>query len=580
MTQYRINPFISFVESRLNPEFTQYAVFHRLTGELIEPNETVRSLMQTLKSGKVSFSDEELAGLGEFGIQVRELIRIQFLIPRGYDPLTLLCEHYVARPIQNPALLYRTAAEQSILVRTSMVHTVYSRKRNELPVVIEEVLPPLISDIFLMADGSKTLRQIFSILRRKDGQALLEDSEFRTAIDFLATQERQLIKLTSRLEDLEEPFAPVNIVPRNLYHADRWEPSSDDSRQELIDFHLEGIQDATWEFDQIEPTVNHGFRFPHDALGGLNYGSRFCASALASEYLPILAQSPELNVLEVGGGTGTFARSFIEQASGSFSDRLRINYHILDLSPALMESQRKFLGEFLPSHRHYHQNATEFDIDGVVFDLIIANEVIADFQVARVNRSGRDGSYPEWEGDGAAYLYEYDLAKESSPDSFFVNVGAISFIEHAWKHLTPGGTLIVSEYGSAEQYPVRSVHLNHDEFSIHFGQLAKCASKIGFQSSLLTLKEFLALDDDVDVLAGREEHILCLNHVFQKHGLTLPFAVISKTEFERQTKNLCEDISLTGYSFLPLRKGYHFGPNTKDFVVLIMTKPFSSDDIT
>jgi len=290
----------------------------------------------------------------------------------------------------------------------------------------------------------------------------------------------------------------------------------------------------------------------------------------------MLAQSPELNVLEVGGGTGTFARSFIEQASVSFSDRFSINYHILDLSPALMESQRKFLAEFLPSHRHYHQDATEFDISGVVFDLIIANEVIADFQVARVNRSGRNGSSPEWEGDGAAYVYKYDLAKESSPDSFFVNAGAFSFIEHAWKHLTPGGTLIVSEYGAEEQYPLRSVHLNHDEFSIHFGQLAKCATKIGFQCRLLTLKEFISLDDDVQVLAGREEHILCLNHVFQKHGVTLPYAVISKTEFERQTQNVCEEVSLTGYSFSPLKKGYHFGPNTNDFLVLIMTKPVSS----
>ena len=28
------------------------------------------------------------------------------------------------------------------------------------------------------------------------------------------------------------------------------------------------IEDASWEFDQIEPTVNHSFRFPHEALGG------------------------------------------------------------------------------------------------------------------------------------------------------------------------------------------------------------------------------------------------------------------------------------------------------------------------
>jgi hypothetical protein len=578
MTQYQLNPYISFVESRLDPEFIQYAAFHRLTGELLEPNEAVRSLMQTIKSGNVvSLSDADLVQLGEFGIQIRELILLQFLIPRDYDPLTLLGEHYVVRPIQNPALMYRAGAEERALVRTSMVHTVYSRKGNELPVVIEEVLSRLIGDIFSMADGTKTLRQIFSVLRGKDHSGFLEDVEFRTAIDVLASQERQLIKLTRRLEDLEDPFSPVNIVPRNLYHADRWESSPDDSRQAIIDFHLEGIQDASWEFDQIEPTVNHGFRFPHDALGGLNYGSRFCVSAFQSKYLPIMDRSRELSVLEVGGGMGTFARSFIEQASDSFSNGPKIKYHILDLSPALMESQRKLLGEFLPSHRHFHQNATEFDIAGVFFDLIIANEVIADFPVARVNRSESNGSNSKWEGEGADYVYKYDLAQESSPESFFVNAGAFDFIERAWKHLTPGGTLIVSEYGYEECYPARSVHLSHDEFSIHFGQLARCASKIGFQYRLLTLKEFMSLDDDMQVLAGREEHILCLNHVFQKYGLTLPYSVISKPQFEQQTRELCEQIELTGYSFSPLKKGYHFGPNTKDFHVLIMTKPITSD---
>jgi SAM-dependent methyltransferase len=585
MTQYRINPYISFVESRLFPEFIQYAVFHRLTGELLEPIDAIRSLMHAVKSGNlVSLTDADLDQWGALGSQIRELIRKEFLIPGNYDPLTLLREHYVARPIQNPALIYRSRAEEWMLVRTSMEHTVYSRKRNEQPLVIEEVLSPLAGEIFSMADGTKTLRQIFSTLRRTDGAAILEDDEFRTAIDFLTNQERQLIKLTSRLEDLEDPFTPVNIVPRNLYHADRWKQSSDGSGKNIIDFHLEGIQDAIWEFDQIEPTVNHCFRFPHDALAGLDYGSRFCLSALRREYVPILDQLRELNVLEVGGGTGVFARSFIEQArqlSDSLSNRLDITYHILDLSPALLESQRKTLAELLPADRHFQQNATEFDIPEVKFDLIIANEVIADFPVAQVNRSsvnGTDGTRdPEWEGDGAAYLYKYDLLDQGAPDSFVVNAGAFNFIERAWKHLTPGGTLILSEYGSEHRYPTRSVHLSHDEFSIHFGQLAACAAKLGFQSRLLTLKEFMLLDDNVLVLNGREEHILCLNHVFGNYGLTLPYAVISKSQFEREFQNVGEQISLTGYSFSPLRKGYHFGPNINDFLVLIMTKPLASN---
>ena len=170
-----------------------------------------------------------------------------------------------------------------------MEHTVYSRKRDELPEIIEEKLSPLIAGILLMADGTRTLQQIFSALRGANGASVLEDSEFRTAIDFLTSQERQLIKFTLRLEDLDNPFTYVNIVPRNLYHSERKDqPRPDSSTEAIIDFHLHGIEDASWEFDQIEPTVNHCFRFPHEALGGLDYGSRFCISTLRPEVVPLM----------------------------------------------------------------------------------------------------------------------------------------------------------------------------------------------------------------------------------------------------------------------------------------------------
>ena len=36
MPTYRINPYVSFIENRLFPGVVQRAVFHRLTGEIIE----------------------------------------------------------------------------------------------------------------------------------------------------------------------------------------------------------------------------------------------------------------------------------------------------------------------------------------------------------------------------------------------------------------------------------------------------------------------------------------------------------------------------------------------------------------
>ena len=548
MPNYRLNPYVSFVESRLVPGFVKHAVFHRLTNDIFEPSEGL--------------------DVSRDAPEVRQLIERGFLIPEGYDPLAPLLDFYVTRPMQNPAVAYRSHAGEWTVVRTSMQHTIYSRKYNELPPVIEEKLSPLTAGIFLKADDSQTLRQIFNGLRGEASDAdLLADSEFRAALDFLTTQERQLIKLTARPEALDHPYAYVNIVPRNMYHDDRKDqPRPNSTSKPITDFHLHDIEDATWEFDLIEPTINHIFRFPHEALGGLDYGSRFCLSTLRPEVVPLLNHSSKLEVLEVGGGTGTFARSFLKQAASL--NGTSVNYHILDLSPALMKGQRKILSDVLPENRHFHQNATEFDLPGHTFDLIISNEVIADFPVAPVQRNG-----DKWEGEGAYYLEKYDLADKNAPDSFVVNAGAFRFLERAWKHLNPGGTLIVSEYGAEHGYPVQCYHINHEEYSIHFGQLAACATKIGFECRLLPLKEFLGLDDEVPVLAGREEHLVCLNHVLKNHGDVLPFAVIPKSDFEKQYNRVVEETGLIGYSFSPLRQAYHYGPNIKDFLILVMTKP-------
>src|SRR5215216_6077770 len=414
MASYQINPYISFVESRLFPEFVQQAVFHRLSGEIVEPGEKVYSLLvaQSGSQSPLSVADFNSAD----GPQFRQLIEKGFLIPEGYDALAPFLDQYVTRPIQNPAVAYRSKTGEWILVRTSMEHTVYSRKRDELPAIIEEKLSPLTAGILSMADGTRTLQQIFNALRGgTNGANILQDSELRTAIDFLTSQERQLIKFTARLADLDHPFTYFNIVPRNLYHSERKDqPRPDSSSEAITDFHLHGIEDANWEFDQIEPTVNHCFRFPHEALGGLDYGSRFCLSTLTPEVVPLLNHSPRLEVLEVGGGTGSFARSFITQATNTSSlNGVNVNYHILDLSPALMENQRKILSELLPESRHFQQDATEFDLPDHTFDLIISNEVIADFPVAAVER--KTGNDQKWEGEGAYYLEKYDLSDKGAP---------------------------------------------------------------------------------------------------------------------------------------------------------------------
>src|ERR1043165_1800437 len=105
MVTYAINPYVSFVESRLFPQFVQYAVFHRLTGEIFEPSERVREVLLAIKSNsKVSTNGDD----DNSRSQLQHLIQNQFLVSEGFDPLAAFGRLLGAAPIQNPAVAYRS----------------------------------------------------------------------------------------------------------------------------------------------------------------------------------------------------------------------------------------------------------------------------------------------------------------------------------------------------------------------------------------------------------------------------------------------------------------------------------------
>ncbi|HXT63329.1 MAG TPA: class I SAM-dependent methyltransferase [Pyrinomonadaceae bacterium] len=564
MPIFRLSPLASFVEHRLFDTARPYAAFHRLTGRLVEPDPSVFALLQAARLGNpLSFTSEQLRQLGEPGRQIQRLIDFELVIQDGHDPLSSFVDFYVNRPLQNPALSYKNEAGQVSIVSMSMTERVYSPERGNLPQISEEIFSDLATSILLAADGTKTLRQIHAGLR-PESDSVLDDGEFREAVEFLTTQERQLIKFASGIEDFGNPFAPANIVPRNLYHASRW--TGHEGAKSIQDFHLEGIDDATWEFDVIEPTVNHMLRFPSQLLSGLDYGTRFCDAVF--EYAPALATAKGLDVLEIGGGTGTFARAFIQQARATVGS---LSYQIMDLSPVLAESQRRVLTDIQPAVNHVVQDATELDLPGHTFDLIMANEVIADFPVASVERVTEDAGR-KFAGEGAACLEEYGLSTEDAPSRFYVNSGVFRFLERAWNHLNPGGEVIVSEYGGESLYPRESFHLNHSEFSIHFGHVIECARKIGFNCRLAKLTEYLGIDDRTPVLGGPQEHLICLNYVFEKYAKSLPFALFSAVDFNARFGELASGLRLAPIRFLPLRNNFHYGPNLGDFFVLMLGK--------
>src|SRR5215510_2344228 len=243
MISFKLSPFVTFIESHLIPHASQHAVFHRLTGQIVEPSSTVRAVLRANKLGSpLSLEIAQLAKLGTDGLQIGRLIGERFLIPDGDDPLATFVDYLVVRPLQNPAVTYRDHSGNVILARLSMAERVYSPARGQLPPVIEERLPPLATDLLLAADGTRTSRELHATFGT-ERRSLLEDDEFRTTLEFLTTADRQLIKLAQNSDVLMEPFQPPNLVPRDFYHLSRW-PANGVAAKSIGEFHVEGIEDA------------------------------------------------------------------------------------------------------------------------------------------------------------------------------------------------------------------------------------------------------------------------------------------------------------------------------------------------
>lgn len=560
MPEYVLSPYIHSIESHLDPANIRHALFNQLTGEILDPTPDLRNLLWAERLGaKLTLEPKELSRMGDLGQSVLELIEKHFLITNSADPFESFLDQYPVRPIHNPAVSYRTPSGDLAIVRMSMVKRICSPSPGELETIIEETLPSPEAQILARADGSATLREIFKLLRVPTGDG-------KAAVEFLSSPERQLIKLTRDVSLVHDPGQPFNWVPRSFYHSARWQPASSHDVSSSAAFHQRGIEDSNWEFDLIEPTVNHMFRFPSQALGGLSYGARFCEAVLGQISWE---GSRTLDILEVGGGTGTFARSFLTQATAAGR---AFNYHILELSPTLAANQKNLLAAEGFDVEHFEQDATSFSLPNHQFDLIIANEVIADFPISWVRKSDHSGE-ELWEGKGTSYLKKYVLSLDGAPDLFRLNTGVFEFIERSWEHLRPGGTAILTEYGDVDGFPVQILHLNHDEFSIHFGHLKTCAERVGFKCRLLSLVEFLQIDDELPVFAGNDQHIVCLNQVLKRFNQSLPFAAITKSEFEQKFQASLDQIEASGPRFVPLRYGYHYGPPLNEFMVAIMRRP-------
>lgn len=271
-------------------------------------------------------------------------------------------------------------------------------------------------------------------------------------------------------------------------------------------FHETGIPDAHSQFDEIETTVSHLFREPHRALGGRRYGEAFCDWLLDRGMITTGA-----NIMEIGCGVGYFASHVLNRLQhrdpGLYDS---ISYTMFDLSPELQRSQQEQCANHALKIEFQSGNAEEFDFGQQRFDLIISNEVIADFSVTPVRPSNVSKGTPETETEQLAVDYGLDCTPPFQGYSarVAINSGAIRLVEKLNTILIPGGHAVLTEYGTVDQLPNAVSFGDHLEFTVHFGHLKKVAEALEMETRLENLGDLLQFDRDFQILDLRTQNSL------------------------------------------------------------------------
>lgn len=353
------------------------------------------------------------------------------------------------------------------------------------------LLDPLEALVWRLADGRHTVAAVVRTAAARFGPAVVNDA--LEAVLGWTHGRAQLLKLIDGpLADLPEPPPHFFGLVHDLPHLDLRDPAARRAPDaapgsgpvDLDRYHREAIASAHEQFELRETTLSHLLRLPSPVLGGRSYGEAWVHTLTALDALPQGAR-----VLEVGAGTGWLARRALEH-------RPDLRWHIVDLSPALLRDQRALLAEAGLRVPAIQADATTLPVADATFDLVVANEVIADLPTAVPG--------PEH----AALLGRLGL---NPPPGRPVNLGALALIERIAGALRPGGWLWLSEFGTLDEAPREAVHLDHPETGIEFGVLAAAAQHLDLVDvSIKNTVDALGIEP-VPLLAAPPAQLAALN---------------------------------------------------------------------
>jgi SAM-dependent methyltransferase len=237
--------------------------------------------------------------------------------------------------------------------------------------------------------------------------------------------------------------------------------------------------------------------------------NRFTESGLP--FGKILARKLDIpknpRILEVGPGLGDVAKDITDEIES-------YHYTFIDISPDFINHLKsKFKGsEF------------SFILDDFLtskinekFDLIICNEVLADFPTIvnmTLEKPKLEEEDEEMYYDAVSLVKLYNLR---FPRITNFNYGAVKFIEKAKTLLADNGKVFICEHSSENPQKIRVY--GHSEYTINFEVLEKVAERLGFRAKRGSLTKFLGINSKKAVILYTQPELKNLYNFFKRQGI-------------------------------------------------------------
>ncbi|HEX4450401.1 MAG TPA: SAM-dependent methyltransferase [Kofleriaceae bacterium] len=368
-----------------------------------------------------------------------------------------------------------------------------------------------ITELMLDADETRMWDAFDGEKRMNELKLLHDPAKLAALVRRLTHSDVQALKLSMMpwsAYSKRPGMAPPYLASTMPYH--KWMPgTSVPAAVSLSEYHRETIGDANEQFDHQETTLSHLLRIPHPTLSGRTYGE-----ALADA----LKIDRDVRVLEIGAGLGYVARDVIAR----LGSRVR-TYTIVELSPALMAAQQKLLGD-----RATWIAGDALEVALPEADLIICNEMVGDLPARQLSRADI-GMNVDMSGEvdlGRLRAYsveavECNVKLDDAPEPFYLQYGAFALVAKIARALAPGGTAVITEFGSPAMYPKLSSHLDHPELSTHFGQLLQVAKGSGLDASLEFVIDLLDFQRDEKGLVTTRSQFRALRSLCSDAGIDL-----------------------------------------------------------